>query len=482
MLRAYSKYFYLMMFFFQELLVQTDFLRKLVQEEAKCCCENIEIFLPFINHAVLESIVTFMYTGDLKGSKDTVREGIDVLVNQFGFPQDLKKIYENSPEISQPIPNTSSSVNEPYYECECGEDFVTQTGLKVHRVECVKAKKPAQEALVEQDHNEECQALPRCLKPGNLGINWVQCDSCKNWLHNYCIGFGPDPYPSDADYICKVCNPNFKPLSPGPPSYKSAIEGNASYVQEQQNAQYDFPNENESFVDNIVIEDVQGGVHDPQLNENALSNGVKDVDDGGLFSSEDETEESSQTLEFGNENRHPKPSFGNLETVNTQPGSSNNNRKVSPLKIKIDKNSKKSSKKRSLGKQENGTTQDPSNPPPAKRPRQQLEKVYCLACNEHIPKNKKLHHAVSHYALHNSRLKDKLIHTETHVKCAIPGCEKIFESKRANKAKFHLFQVHKELQQELIEEVFGSALNSDQPRDSVDVGFASENPNLHLIL
>ena len=88
-----------MMFVFQELLVQTDFLRKLVQEEAKCCCENIEIFLPFINHAILESIVTFMYTGDLKGSKNTVREGIDVLVNQFGFPQDFKKLHELNPLI-----------------------------------------------------------------------------------------------------------------------------------------------------------------------------------------------------------------------------------------------------------------------------------------------------------------------------------------------------------------------------------------------
>ena len=486
-------------FFFQELLIQTNFLRKLVQEQTKCCCENIEIFLPFINQAVLEFIVKFMYTGDLSGSEDTIREGIDVLVNQFGFPQDLKKINflgdKNSPEISPPIPGTSNSARvsiNKTYKCECGSDFVTPASLNIHRKKCEVAKKQAEETLTEQHHDDEwieCQAKPHCSKPVNLGANWVQCDLCKNWLHNFCIGIGPDSYPDNEDYICKVCNPNFKPWSPGPPSFKSAAEDNASH--QQPDAQYDIPNEseNQSFVDNIVIGDVQGGVLDPELKENALSNGVMDDDDGGLFSSEDETEEPRRIFEFEAENRHPMSSSGDFDNVNTQPkpsGSSNSGstKVVTPLRIKIPKPSKKRSIEGTSGKQNNGNLQDPANPPPAKRPRRPLEKVFCLACNEEIPKNQKLRHAVSHYDIRYTRHKDKLIHTDTLVKCAIPGCDLTLESRRTNKAKLHLFQsTHKDLDMlpEMIEDVYGKFIRPDQPRDNVDVGFCDENPNLHLI-
>ena len=422
-----------------------------------------------------------MYTGDLSGSEDTVREGIDVLVNQLGFPQDLKKINfrgdKNTPEISQPIPGSSNRVNDCDWECECGTEFITRTALNIHRKVCAIAKNQAETPPVEQHQDEwtECQAKPHCSKPVNLGSNWVACDFCHNWFHNFCVGVGPDPYPQGEDYYCKVCDPAFKP----------STEGNASQQQHQPNAQYDFPNdqshENQSFDENIIIREVVGGVLDPELNENALSNGV---DDGGLFSSDDETEEPFGIFDSENENRHPNPSSGNFENVNTQqPEPSGSRKVVTPLKLKIPKPSKKRSIEGSSGRQQNGNIEDPANQPPAKRQRRPLEKVFCLYCNEEIPKNQRLRHAVSHYQIQTTRHKDKLIHTDTAVKCAISGCEFNVESTKANKVKFHLFQpVHKDLNMipEMIEEVYGKLIKNDQPRN-LDAGFSAENPNRHLI-
>ncbi|KAI9342627.1 hypothetical protein BDR26DRAFT_859274 [Obelidium mucronatum] len=64
----------------------------------------------------------------------------------------------------------------------------------------------------EEEVNEE-EAVIRCVcqQTDENGHNWVQCDLCKVWQHQNCIGLEGKRLPKHKNYYCELCRPTDHP-------------------------------------------------------------------------------------------------------------------------------------------------------------------------------------------------------------------------------------------------------------------------------
>lgn len=52
--------------------------------------------------------------------------------------------------------------------------------------------------------NDRCALNNNCKRPDAEHLDWVQCDKCKKWFHQICLGFSKSEYTA-ASYFCKNC-------------------------------------------------------------------------------------------------------------------------------------------------------------------------------------------------------------------------------------------------------------------------------------
>ncbi|XP_014249418.1 lysine-specific demethylase lid-like [Cimex lectularius] len=57
------------------------------------------------------------------------------------------------------------------------------------------------------DDDEDC-ALPNCLRPVGVKVDWVQCDQCLCWYHLLCIKLKKSDVKEDQDFFCHECKKN----------------------------------------------------------------------------------------------------------------------------------------------------------------------------------------------------------------------------------------------------------------------------------
>ncbi|KAJ3028599.1 UNVERIFIED_CONTAM: Transcription factor bye1 [Siphonaria sp. JEL0065] len=94
------------------------------------------------------------------------------------------------------------------------DDFsVGTTATSTTTTGTTKAKKATakKEELIEQDEEEDAVIRCVCLQKDENGHNWVQCDRCKVWQHQNCIGLEGKRLSKHINYFCERCRPTDHP-------------------------------------------------------------------------------------------------------------------------------------------------------------------------------------------------------------------------------------------------------------------------------
>ena len=97
--------------FLKGILYQTKKLRNLLRSFSNCCCnDQIDIFLPFVNHEILELTGEFLFKGEIFcENAEILNTTKEVICDIFGFPG--SEIITND-EINIKLGNTSAIEEE----------------------------------------------------------------------------------------------------------------------------------------------------------------------------------------------------------------------------------------------------------------------------------------------------------------------------------------------------------------------------------
>ncbi|KAJ3062895.1 hypothetical protein HDU98_001271 [Podochytrium sp. JEL0797] len=85
----------------------------------------------------------------------------------------------------------------------------TNYALPAH-IELSDADRTGQTAS-DSDNEEDEEIRCVCGSKDETGSNWVQCDQCKAWQHQNCVGLEGKKLPKSKNYYCEVCSPDNHP-------------------------------------------------------------------------------------------------------------------------------------------------------------------------------------------------------------------------------------------------------------------------------